>query len=131
MADPRDANIKDRINEIKHREKFRPFAPVILEEFADQYFEMPVSSSPYMQYTVKCKYPDRFLGIIHADGTSRIQTVGRCDDARFRTLLEKWYAKTSCPMLLNTSLNIKGEPMVNDHADASRWQNKYSVHIFT
>jgi carbamoyltransferase len=131
LADPRDVDIKDRVNEIKHREKFRPFAPAILEELADQYFEMPVASSPYMQYTVKCKQPDRFPGIVHADGTSRIQTVGRSDDARFRMLLEKWYAKTSCPMLLNTSLNIKGEPMVNDRKDAIRWQNKYSVHIFT
>jgi carbamoyltransferase len=131
LADPRDVDIKDRVNEIKHREKFRPFAPAILEELADQYFEMPVASSPYMQYTVKCKQPDRFPGIVHADGTSRIQTVGRSDDARFRMLLEKWYAKTSCPMLLNTSLNIKGEPMVNDRKDAIRWQDKYSVHIFT
>jgi carbamoyltransferase len=130
IADPRDINIKDRVNEIKHREKFRPFAPAILEEFADQYFEMPAYSIPYMQYVVKCKDPDRFPGIVHVDGTSRVQTVNKQQNAQFRDLLEKWFARTGCPMLLNTSLNIKGEPMVNDYADAVRWQKKYGVPVF-
>lgn len=130
LADPRDRDIKDRVNEIKYRESFRPFAPAILEEFADRYFEMPTRSTPYMQYTVKCRYPDRFPGIVHVDGTSRVQTVSERDNGKFRDLLEKWLAKTGCPMLLNTSLNIKGEPMINDQSDADRWQEKYGVHIF-
>jgi carbamoyltransferase len=130
IADPRDKDIKDRVNDIKHRESFRPFAPAILEEFANQYFEMPTDSTPYMQYVVKCKNPERFPGIVHLDGTSRVQTVNKTDNPEFRDLLEKWFARTGCPMLLNTSLNIKGEPMINDHKDARNWTEKYGLPVF-
>lgn len=130
IADPRDHDIKDRVNDIKHRQSFRPFAPAILEEFADQYFEMPTESTPYMQYVIKCKQPERFPGIVHTDGTSRVQTVNKHDNPQFRDLLEKWFVKTGCPMLLNTSLNVKGEPMINDYADAVRWYQKYGVPVF-
>jgi len=84
-----------------------------------------------MQYTAVCKRPDEFPAIVHVDNTSRIQTVGKSDSPGFRALLEAWYAKTGCPMLLNTSLNIKGKPMVNNEQDAKDWTNKYGVTVLT
>ena len=132
LADPRGADIKDRVNEIKQRQKFRPFAPVILEELADQYFEMPLgwNKSPYMQSVSVCKYPEQYPAIVHIDGTSRVQTVGK-DDSGIRKLLEAWYDRTGCPLLLNTSLNIRGEPMVNDIGDAARFEKTYGVKVCT
>jgi carbamoyltransferase len=132
LADPRGPHIKDRVNEIKRRQKFRPFAPVILEEMADQYFDFRSgwSNSRYMQSVAQCRFPSRFPAICHYDGTSRVQTVPK-DGSGIRELLEKWFMLTDCPMLLNTSLNIKGEPMVNDRADADRFEVKYGVKVFS
>lgn len=128
LADPRGDDVKDRVNNIKHRESFRPFAPMILQEYAPKYFDMPTVSSKYMQYVVRCKYPEQFPAIVHYDGTSRVQTVSKTAGS-IRKLLEVWYEKTGCPMLLNTSLNIKGEPLVNDISDARRWSEEYGVKV--
>jgi carbamoyltransferase len=130
VADPRGADIKDRVNEIKRRQQFRPFAPAILEEHVDDYFDMPTGfvTSGYMQVVGRCRSPDLYPAIVHRDGTSRVQTVAR-DSSGFRRLLEAWYAATGCPMLLNTSLNIRGEPMVNDRADADRFEQLYGVRV--
>jgi carbamoyltransferase len=130
LADPRGERIKDQVNAIKRRQKFRPFAPVILEEHADMYFDMPrgFSNSRYMQVIARCRHPHIFPAIVHADGTSRVQTVPR-DASGIRQLLEKWYVMTGCPMLLNTSLNIRGEPMVNDRKDADRFETLYGVKV--
>lgn len=132
LADPRGADIKDRVNEIKRRQKFRPFAPVILEELVHDYFDMPVNwhSSPYMQTVAQCKRPDLYPAIVHVDGTSRVQTVAN-DGSGIRELLEAWFEWTGCPMLLNTSLNIRGEPMVNDRADADRFEKLYGVRVLS
>lgn len=132
LADPRGSEIKDKVNEIKRRQKFRPFAPVILEELVHEYFDMPVGwdNSPYMQVVARCKHPDQFPAICHVDGTSRVQTVPK-DDSGIRQLLEQWYVWTGCPMLLNTSLNIRGEPMVNDRADADRFEQLYGVKVYS
>jgi carbamoyltransferase len=132
LADPRGLDIRDRVNDIKQRQRFRPFAPVILEEHVSRYFEMPrnVTSSPYMQFVMRCRRPDLFPAICHVDRTSRVQTVppGR---SGIRRLLEAWYAQTGCPMLLNTSLNVRGEPMVNDREDADRFEQLYGVTVFS
>jgi carbamoyltransferase len=130
LADPRGPNIKERVNEIKRRQQFRPFAPVILEELADSYFDMPSgwSNSRYMQSVARCRLPELFPAIIHIDGTSRVQTVPQ-DGSGIRELLEKWFVMTGCPMLLNTSLNIRGEPMVNDRADADRFEQLYGLKV--
>jgi carbamoyltransferase len=130
LADPRGPDIKDRVNEIKRRQRFRPFAPVILEELASEYFLMPPCwpESRYMQTTAICLEPDMFPAICHVDGSSRVQTVPR-DGSGIRQLLEQWYLLTGCPMLLNTSLNIRGEPMVNDRADADRFEQRYGVRV--
>ena len=130
LADPRGSDIKDRVNEIKRRQKFRPFAPVILEEYVDQFFDCPsgFTDTRYMQIVGRCRHPDLYPAITHVDGTSRIQTVPR-DGSGIRQLLETWYDQTGCPMLLNTSLNIRGEPMVNDRADADRFEQQYGVTV--
>jgi carbamoyltransferase len=132
LADPRGRDVKDRVNKIKQREAFRPFAPMILEEYAAEYFEMPrnITSSPFMQFVVKCKKPEEFPAIIHYDGTSRVQTVDKTNGWVY-TLLQRWYKETGCPMLLNTSLNIKGEPLVNTLEDAERWTENYGVEVCT
>jgi carbamoyltransferase len=131
LADPRGPEIKDRVNEIKRRQQFRPFAPVILEECVNDYFEMPqnYTTSSYMQVVARCRHPDQFPAIIHVDGTSRVQTVSKDCGSGIRQLLERWYVETGCPMLLNTSLNIRGEPMVNDRADADRFEQLYGVKV--
>jgi len=132
LADPRGPEIKDQVNAIKRRQQFRPFAPVILEEHVDEYFTMPSvwSDSRYMQTVAGCRHPDLFPAIVHVDGTSRVQTVPK-DGSGIRQLLEYWNSITGCPMLLNTSLNIRGEPMVNDRHDADRFQTLYGVKVYS
>lgn len=128
LADPRGSDIKARVNDIKLRQQFRPFAPAILNEHFADYFDGP--RGPYMQYTATCRRPDLYPAIVHADGTSRVQTVSQSDNPGLRRLLERWYAETGCPMLLNTSLNIKGMPMVNDLEDARAFEKHYGVKVF-
>jgi carbamoyltransferase len=132
LADPRGSDIKDQVNAIKRRQKFRPFAPVILEEVVDEYFDMPRGwrDSRYMQSVATCRRPDLYPAICHYDGTSRVQTVPATGSG-IRQLLEQWYLLTGCPMLLNTSLNIRGEPMVNDRADAQRFQDLYNIKVYS
>jgi carbamoyltransferase len=131
LADPRGEDIKDRVNAIKQRQQFRPFAPAILEEHVDMYFDMPPGwdTSRYMQVIARCRHPQLYPAIVHRDGTSRVQTVPK-DGSPFRKLLELWYKETGCPILLNTSLNIKGQPMVNNHTDAKNFESHYGVKVF-
>jgi len=131
LADPRGQDIKDRVNEIKQRQRFRPFAPVILSEHVDEFFDMPAGwdLSPYMQSVARCRRPDLYPAIVHHDGTSRVQTVEPDSRSGIRQLLESWHAATGCPMLLNTSLNIRGEPMVNDRSDADRFEQQYGIKV--
>ena len=87
-----------------------------------------------MQFATWCKAPKAFPGIVHIDETSRVQTVGKTniyEQRGFRRLLERWHGETGCPMLLNTSLNIRGEPLVNSKEDAERWSKLYGVPVRT
>ena len=131
LADPRDPKIKDEVNKIKQRELFRPFAPIVLEHFANEWFDMPTRSTPYMQYSVKCRQPDKIPSVVHVDGTSRVQTVNEYDHPQLHLLLRQWYWHTGVPVLLNTSLNIKGQPLLNDSQDILNWQSKYNHDIIT
>lgn len=132
LANPLAENIKDRVNAIKKREKFRPFAPVILEEeFSNYYQNNGVKSSPYMQYVYKATDINKYTSILHIDNTSRVQTVNKRQHKDLYELLYMFYQATGCPMLLNTSLNIKGMPIVNNKEDASDFAKKYSVEVFT
>jgi carbamoyltransferase len=128
LADPRGTDIKRRVNDIKQRQQFRPFAPVCLEEHAADLFDGHVG--PYMQFTSRVRDPHLYPAITHADGTARVQTVPR-DGSGIRRLLEAWYAATGCPMLLNTSLNIKGKPMVNDLTDAQEFATVYNIKVYS
>ena len=133
LADPRGLEMQDLVNTVKQRQAFRPFAPVILEEYLHAYFDMPAkcNSSPYMQFVGRTRHPELFPAITHVDGTSRVQTVNASQHPGLYELLQRWHAKTGCPMLLNTSLNIKGEPMVDTESDAQRWTEKYNVKVVT
>ena len=126
LADPRSHNVKDIVNAIKQRQKFRPFAPAILEEYAEEYFEGPMNE--YMQFVAKAKHD--YSSVTHIDGTARVQVVKKNCISVIRTILEEWYNETGCPMLLNTSLNIKGEPMVDTWEDAKKFSGKYNVVVF-
>jgi len=131
LADPRGEEIKDLVNGIKRRQKFRPFAPAILEEDVHDYFDLPkgVLNTPYMQYTAAYTHGKDCPAILHHDGTSRVQTVSKTDNEGFYELLKAWKKATGCPILLNTSLNIKGQPMVNDRYHADRWTQTYKVKV--
>ena len=128
FADPRDPLIKDKVNLIKKRELFRPFAPVVMEEHASKWFDMNFTS-PYMQYAVKCLQPEKIPSVVHKDGTSRVQTVNNKQHPGLYEVLSNWYAMTGVPVLLNTSLNIKGQPLLNDEADIKAWENTYNFTI--
>ena len=128
LADPRDPNIKDKVNLIKKRELFRPFAPVIMAEHASEWFDMKYES-PYMQYTPKCLKPDLIPSVVHIDGTSRVQTVTKEQHPGLYAVLEKFYKATGVPILLNTSLNIKGQPLLNDESDIIEWEKTYNTKI--
>jgi len=128
LADPRDPLIKDKVNLIKQRELFRPFAPVVMEECADKWFDMNFDS-PYMQYTVKCLQPDKIPSVVHKDGTSRVQTVNKYQHRGLWRTLNKFYLQTGVPVLLNTSLNIKGQPLLNDELDIQAWEKTYNFTI--
>jgi carbamoyltransferase len=128
LADPRDPSIKDKVNTIKQREMFRPFAPVVMEEHASRWFDMDFAS-PYMQYTVRCLQPDKVPSVVHVDGTSRVQTVNREQHRGLWRVLNKFYLQTGVPMLLNTSLNVKGQPLLNDESDVVAWERMYNTRI--
>lgn len=125
IADPR-YDVKDTVNEIKRRQKFRPFAPMILEEYFDDYFIG--RKNRYMQFVSRAKHD--YSSVTHVDGTARVQVVEKTNPSVSRLILEEWYDRTGCPMLLNTSLNIKGQPMVNTWGDAMVFQSKYNVKVF-
>jgi len=130
LADPRLPSMKSGVNAIKKREQFRPFAPVVMAEHAGTHFTMPVRESPYMQFVGKVHRPADLPAVSHVDGTARIQTVSEAQHPRLYHLLSEFYRKTGCPVLLNTSLNIKGEPLVNTWEDAVRFERRYGVRVF-
>ncbi len=121
LADPRSREMRDRLNEkVKHRETFRPFAPAVLANHADEYFALGShsSSQPYMTTAVAVKAPELLAATTHIDGTSRIQTVDLRCNGLFARLLQAFQQITSVPILLNTSFNDYDEPIVCTPADA-------------
>ena len=120
LADPRDPAMKDRINAtIKFREDFRPFAPAVLEEQGGEYFSDGVKS-PFMTLTfdVRKEKQSQIASITHVDGTARIQTVGRETNPRFHRVISEFGKLTGVPMVINTSFNVKGQPIVCTPRDA-------------
>ena len=120
LADPRSSTIKDRLNEtVKFREEFRPFAPSILHEYGKEYFEN-YQESPYMERTLRFKKEmwNRLHGVIHIDGTGRLQTVKREWNQKFYDLISAFKDITGIPLLLNTSFNVQGKPIIHSIEDA-------------
>jgi len=123
LADPRRADMKDIVNiKIKFREPFRPFAPSVLQERAEEFFEFaePAKHYParFMLYVVPVKKPELLSAVAHVDGTGRLQTVHRESNPRYYRLIELFGEATGVPALLNTSFNLKGEPIVSTPAEA-------------
>ena len=119
LADPRSGEMQETLNAIKGRESFRPVAPVVLEERAAEIFEGQLPS-PYMLFThrVKPEWQERIRGVVHRDGTARIQTLSREQQPRAAGVLEKFAERTGVPVLVNTSFNTAGRPIVDDPRDA-------------
>jgi carbamoyltransferase len=123
LCDPRRPNAKEVLNSrVKRREAFRPFAPAVLLEEAEKWFEFgdTSSESPFMLRVCKLKTDrkDEVPAIVHVDGTGRLQTLTREANGTFYELVKKFYDKTGVPMILNTSFNIAGQPIVETPADA-------------
>jgi carbamoyltransferase len=121
LADPRSPEMKDKLNKrVKHRQAFRPFAPVVLAERANEIFECDGRESPFMLLaeSVRPEWRDRVPAIVHVDGTARVQTIRREQNPRLYRLIEEFAAITGVPVLLNTSFNVKGEPIVETPQDA-------------
>ncbi|MBX6372742.1 MAG: carbamoyltransferase [Acetobacteraceae bacterium] len=120
LADPRPAGMKDLINaKVKFREAFRPFAPAILAEHGPDWFE-DYQESPYMERTLRWRPEKRPLvpAVVHADGTGRLQSVRREWNPRFHALLSEFHRLTGVPVLLNTSFNVMGKPILHSAEDA-------------
>ena len=121
LADPRRGEMNGRVNKIKGREPWRPLAPSILAEKADDYL-VKACASPFMTVTFIVR-PDkraRIPAVVHVDGTTRAHLVERDDNPRFHDLIRKFDALTGVPALLNTSFNRKGEPIVCAPGDATK-----------
>ena len=113
LADPRRENMKDILNaKIKHRESFRPFAPSILEEYVSEYFDMKIPS-PYMLMVSPVKKPEKIPAVTHVDGTGRLQTVSKESNPLYYDLIYEFNKITNVPVIINTSMNVMGEPIVN------------------
>lgn len=120
LADPRRADMKDYLNrKIKFREDFRPYAPVVLSEKAADFFE-DIFPTPHMLYTFKVREDkcDKIPAVVHVDKTARVQTVKREDNPLYYDIVAEFNKLTGVPVLLNTSFNIKGKPVVADIATA-------------
>ncbi|MFC7591219.1 carbamoyltransferase [Nonomuraea antimicrobica] len=118
IADPRDGRMRDHINAlVKKREGFRPFAPAVPEERCAEFFDWD-TPAPFMLETAQVRRAPELPAITHVDGSARLQTVSSETDARFHGLLTEFGRLTGFPILLNTSFNMRGEPIVCDPADA-------------
>jgi carbamoyltransferase len=119
LASPIDPGMQARLNEIKDREDFRPVAPVVMEEYAADWF-VGCGRAPFMLFIfdVRPERANRIPAVRHVDGTARVQTVNRRQNPRYYDLLAAFHARTGVPILVNTSFNTRGEPMVNSPRDA-------------
>lgn len=132
LFDPRNERAKSIVNSVKNREWWRPFAGTILLEHVHEYFDMKqLKESRYMSFAVKAKDKarDEIPGIIHYDGTCRIQTVTEEQNPAYYSLIKAFYDKTGCPVLFNTSFNLGGEALVETIADAIDTCNRSHINF--
>ncbi|MEV5651260.1 carbamoyltransferase C-terminal domain-containing protein [Nocardia sp. NPDC052254] len=124
LGDPRHPRMRDIINaKVKKREAFRPFAPAVLDEYATTYFDIKdheVDTYAWMLFitAVRPEFREQLPAVTHVDGSARVQTVSRSGNARFWTVIEAFRQQTGMPILLNTSFNVKGQPIVRTPAEA-------------
>jgi len=120
IADARNPENRDTVNlKIKFRESFRPFAPSVLAERADEYFDLRGHESPYMLFVADVKPDKRTIpSVTHIDGSARIQTVTREQNELYYDMIKAFDERTGCPVIINTSFNVRGEPIVCDPNDA-------------
>jgi carbamoyltransferase len=122
LSSPNPRAMKEKVNIIKIREQFRPFAGSILQEKVHEYFKVPEKNhwSPFMIFCFKVKKEKRkdLAAIVHKDNTCRIQTVNKEDNGRYYKLIKEFYRLTDIPCVLNTSFNLKGEPIVENPKQA-------------
>jgi len=121
LADPRNFHNRELINHVvKNREWFRPFAPVTLEECYQDWFDFPIPS-PYMLYTAQVKQPEKIPAVTHIDGSARFQTVNRQTNPHYYEIIKAFGNLTDVPVLLNTSLNGNGQPILETEEDAKEF----------
>ena len=124
LAAPHDAGMRDRLNrDIKYREEFRPFAPVVAAEHASLFFDLPREGARLARFMsgvvpVRPEWRERLAAVTHVDGTARVQVLDREMEPRLHALLEAYGKRSGIPVLLNTSFNLAGEPIVNTVAEA-------------
>tara|TARA_B100001094_G_scaffold332431_1_gene404438 strand:+ start:2340 stop:3911 length:1572 start_codon:yes stop_codon:yes gene_type:complete len=111
LYNPSDPKGQDKVNEVKNREPFRPFACSILEEKLKDYFDTDIKKSPYMMYAIKSKTKS-IPAVLHVDDTCRLQTVSKKDNKYFYDLIKSFEDITNIPLVLNTSFNLSGKPIV-------------------
>ena len=129
ITDPRRSEMKDILNSrVKFREWFRPFAPVVLSEYKTEWFNMDFES-PFMLHTVPCKRPQEIPSGVHIDNTARVQTLERDHNPIFYDLISKFNDRTGVPVVLNTSLNVKGQPIVETPDDAMKLFDESDVDV--
>lgn len=129
FADPRDYKNREKINfSIKHREWYRPLAPIVMEEYLNDWFDFP-AKSPFMLFTAPVKQPDRIPAINHVDNSARIQTINERNNPHCYRLTKEFYNLTGVPVLLNTSLNGSDEAIVETEQDALNFFNKSDIDI--
>ena len=129
LADPRDQHNRDRLNHvIKKREWYRPFAPIVLEERYKNWFDFDVPS-PFMLFTAQVKQPKEVPAIVHVDGSSRFQTITEESNIHMYKLIKEFENITGIPMLINTSLNGTGQPILETPEDGEEFFNNNSVDI--
>ena len=129
VAHPGRPDMKDILNaRIKHREWFRPFAPIVLSEKANQWFECDFESK-LMLFIAPIRHPEKIPAVAHVDGSARLQTMSRADNPKVYELIEEFDRITGVPLILNTSLNDNGEPLVETPEDAINFFKKNEVDL--
>ena len=129
ICDPRKKEMKDILNSrVKFREWFRPFAPIVLNEYKEQYFDMNFES-PFMLHTVPCKKPQELPSVAHIYNSSRVQTLRESDNPKLYKLISHFNDLTGIPVVMNTSLNVKGEPIVETPEDAMKLFEESDVDV--
>ena len=119
LASPINKEMKEIVNILKSREEFRPVSPICMLEHASKWFDLGTAKeSPFMNFSVPCINPDLIPSAVHIDGSSRVQTITEDENEFVYKLIEKFYNLTEIPMLINTSFNLQGQPIIETPSEA-------------